>query len=140
MKNIKFRMWHKEEKEMIDGDSLAFELYAPLVDLLNQNGIMQYIGMKDKNDVEVYEGDIVLFPDTDDGSTEWGYDWVETMSIGLVQWNDEGLRFDVTKRSSIDMDSLIECFDKVQVIGNICENPELLEMDVEDFYASRGDK
>lgn len=59
MREIKFRAWDFEKNEMIPGDDLAFEHYAPLVDLLSREGIMQYTGMKDKNGQEIYEGDLI---------------------------------------------------------------------------------
>ena len=59
MREIKFRMWNEEEKEMIGGDSLAFEEYAPISHLLNQEGIMEYAEIKDKKRIELYKYDIV---------------------------------------------------------------------------------
>jgi len=63
MEEIKIRVWDKEENRMISGDRFAFEEYAPLNDLFNNNSkrfdFMLYTGYKDINDVEIYEGDIV---------------------------------------------------------------------------------
>jgi hypothetical protein len=108
MREIKFRKWDAEEQVMIDGDSLAFEEYAPISHLLTQEGIMQYTGLKDKNGKEIYEGDAIKseeFPNrigqkyVIDNLAEFHY-----LAIDLAMGPND-----------------------IEVIGNIYENPELIE-------------
>lgn len=82
----------------------------------------QYTGLTDKNGVKIFEGDIVSFIDTT--STENGYS--EQCCIGKVYWDNETLSFEVSNRLSAESyEVLSECV----IVGNIYDNPELLEED-----------
>lgn len=67
--------------------------------------VTQYTGVKDTNDVEIYEGDIVL--------SEWG-------SKEVIEYWRNGFYFRGMLHTNWSTDN-------VTVIGNIYENPELVE-------------
>ena len=82
--------------------------------------VCQYTGLTDKNGRKIFEGDIVAFTDT--YSTDSGY--AEGDCIGKVMWDEEEVCFHVTERLSAEAwEVLQECC----VIGNIFDNPELID-------------
>ncbi len=117
-REIKFRVWGKTEKEYIrypfawlslfdSPDGLEIEENEDLV-------IEQYTGLKDKNGKEIYEGDIMRY-DAIDYKVLWAdyYAGFETKRLNSP-WNNAGLTLHFL--ASVG-----------RVIGNIHENPELLE-------------
>ena len=82
--------------------------------------ICQCTGLKDKNGNLIWENDVVGFWDT--YSTENGQ--AEAACDGKVVWDDETISFQVTNRLSAES---YEVLDECSVIGNIFDNPELLE-------------
>jgi uncharacterized phage protein (TIGR01671 family) len=125
MHQIKFRKWDSENKEMIDGDSLAFEEYLPISQQLTQEGIMQFTGLKDRDGKEIYEGDIIEMDcgcDSEYGCSHGSY-------RSFVRWNSESASFGLAEsdgKYGEEFDASYE--DEYQIIGNIYENPELLEV------------
>ena len=82
--------------------------------------ICQYTGLTDKNGKKIWEGDVVGYWDT--YSTENGLS--EADCVGKVVWDDETMSYQVTNRlSAKSYEVLVEC----SVIGNVFDNPELLE-------------
>ena len=94
------------------GSPFAFEV--------RPDTICQCTGLKDKNGKLIWENDVVGFWDT--YSTENGQ--AEMDCIGKVVWDDETISFQVTNRLSSES---YEVLDECSVIGNIFDNPQLLE-------------
>lgn len=124
----KFRAWDRTRNEMIDVDEIHF--YNGKLDFIgdaitfmrtvDEIELMQSTGLKDKNGVEIFEGDVVQFEDC---YTESDFLYINK---GIIEWSQGS--FTVTNRDSAEMEDLLdgEILD-VTIIGNIHENPELVE-------------
>jgi uncharacterized phage protein (TIGR01671 family) len=91
--------------------------------------LMQYTGLKDKNGVEIYEGDVVR---RHEAAPEWK-DKEPSSRLFQVRWSAEGAWFELdhaapwadgTNWSPMNAHQTAQY---VEVIGNIYENSELLE-------------
>lgn len=117
MRELKFRAWHKDSKYM--EEVVMIDFIDNLIATSNDNGgyvgnieehvIMQYTGLKDKNDKKIYEGDICKY---------FKHDLIGTIEFRNCQWCF------VVKNSVYHIE---EIAGSKEVIGNIYENPELLE-------------
>lgn len=128
MRDIKFRAWSKSDNKyyyrvlvgntdntddqyvcssVYDGDKwVHFDEYCGVIE--------QYTGLKDKNGTEIYEGDVVKV----EGDGE----------IYRVKWIRSGFGLEPRYNSPhYPVLGNVELRRKIEVIGNIHENPGLLE-------------
>ena len=122
----KFRAWDKEDERMSYGeveyfdDSINYRFDHFCIGADEDVEFMQSTGLKDKNDTEIYEGDIVKVTDMY-RSTDFCDGGVGSIT-GLhevLMWYIDG----EVQNSLYD----INLSYYIKVIGNIYENPELLE-------------
>lgn len=113
---IKFRVYDEDLKKMRylnnSHDFICFDekgngYYHNMQTGLGErfSDLMQYVGLKDKNGVEIYEGDLL----------KSYYD-----KPGIVKWNDEIGAFQI---KGIPSQTMKRCHE-MEVIGNIYENEE----------------
>lgn len=127
MREIKFRAWDKNSSRWtnysIVDDLLRFYDKHTGCWMTDKNQerfkLMQYTGLKDKNGVEIYEGDIIkkaqIYPN---GEIE--------KKVGFVKFRTEDLQ--IVLGDNTDMWAMTgkNLFETSAVVGNIYENPELI--------------
>lgn len=105
--------WIGKEKDYIIPD-YASALYTAEID---PETVGQYTGLTDMNGRKIFEGDIV-----------WdNYD----EDYGKVEWDNDTARFIITcSTSTVNSDNT--CGEELEIVGNVYDNPEMMEKIEED--------
>ena len=111
-REIKFRVWDSISKKMYGHQYTQITPFRDYQELEHYT-LMQYTGLKDKNGKEIYEGDILNLSFE---SITMNGEVKQTDSGEWILYKDKGNFLGVHHN-----------IDRVTVIGNIHENPKILE-------------
>ena len=127
MRPIKFRAWDKVKKVMREnvstgtvdvwGNGKTFDEESEASDC----DFMQFVGWYDQTGKEIYDGDIV------EGATE------NTRVLWEVVWQDDDCAFELKRKNTagnfdcVFFPQINHGEDAIRIIGNVYENPELLQ-------------
>ncbi len=108
MREIKFRAWDKNGKVM-NYSGMWLDNTDGFLKSVNEVIVMQFTGLKDREGIEIYEGDIF------EALHDFGPGGLHE-KIGTVEFdNEKGYQWNYWSLSGL------------KVIGNIMENPELIK-------------
>lgn len=125
----RFRAWDKEFKEMVQVDALVFD--EQIIKATYKNGnvvkedlknyvLMQSTGLTDKNDKEIFEGDVLKVTNLSS--------WLEVVSFN----EDKAMFVSKETKRKVEETPLYDLFNtdifEVEIIGNIHTNPKLAEV------------
>lgn len=124
-REIKFRAWDKKRLCWYKTELtfVGFHIFGectmicpPPTEDLKDIEITQFTGLKDKNGIEIYEGDIVQVK------------FSNTYEAYEVVWQENTMRFGLRQRLHEEQESWsFTSQNDFEIIGNIYSNPELLE-------------
>jgi len=158
---LKFRAWDKKSKKIRQVKSIAFDNYGISslgdnnVNVVNMWGIncieqkqiivhrdikdvelMQDTGLKDKNGIEIYEGDIVKTYCGEKGKIVYGPFWDSEIldfdedyytDIDKEERTSYGFHVEHKNGSGCNLDNRTDKW--ITIVGNVYENKDLLEAD-----------
>lgn len=119
-REIKFRVWNNKTKQWIHGPGHEVNLFGEMILLggfmhgvrveeLNDCVVLQYTGLKDKNNKEIYEGDVLK------SINRTAHKYIK------VEFKNGCFLFE-----NRTFDEFVK-YNDIKIVGNIYETPELLK-------------
>jgi uncharacterized phage protein (TIGR01671 family) len=126
MREPEYRAWEKNLKEMIPVHNIDFD--KKMINLnvawrrFDEIELMQYTGLKDKNQNKIYEADVLVFE-----YRLLNGNYITVKCPIIYSMGEFGVMIDEIQTTDyFSLSSLVgEVGQKFEVIGNIYDNPEL---------------
>ena len=122
---FKLKFWNKTDKELVEVINIDYN--SGFVDYVTKDGftstqikygeLIQCTGLKDKNNTLIFEGDIIYKKGTKNHKGEKMY--------SEVIWDQMYAEFNISDDNG--MHRMPSNSNNIEIVGNIYENPELLE-------------
>lgn len=133
MRELKFRAWviPKRDEDLpidptpymaIQGEPDLETLSSFMFHYGNQEHLMQFVGLKDKNGIEIYEDDVLK----DDEGRVWRIVWSEGKGGFVIQKQEEKKKFD-GRLGPLTTSAQAYIIKMMEKIGDAFQNPELLK-------------
>jgi uncharacterized phage protein (TIGR01671 family) len=114
MEEIKFRGWNGHEMMEMDDMNMNHSLDLHNLGHRSQITLLQYTGLKDKNEKEICEGDVCVINPDDDSYKD------------IVVKDKNWIELSRYKNRCVTNCSLYEHHSMIEVVGNIYEHPNLM--------------
>jgi len=127
-----FRVWDTDSKKFWNG---PFNNYLNEIFEKKRFIFQQYTGLKDKNGVRIYDGDILKETHYEDWTDENGFEYLGVVRHKVYSNNDAGNQFS----GFVTFPNLNENKEysgnpiktNCEIVGNIFENPDLIKQTLE---------
>lgn len=132
MREIKFRWYDKKTNRIYNNSETVI---YPDGSIGNDNDsdhnvlAGQFIGIKDRCNVDIYEGDIL-------SRIEKSCDGYSYLAIYKVIFKDFYFCFEVVKSEILKSGAIVSFADNFMVMGNIYESPEMMDITVKNISYS----